>query len=71
MSFGGVQVIQDGLKLNGTHQIVVYADDVNILEGSVHTIKKNTNTLLDASKEIGLEVNAYTVSTLGTGNLNC
>jgi len=36
-----VQVKQDGLKLNGTRQLVVYADDVNILEGSVHTIKKN------------------------------
>jgi hypothetical protein len=35
-----VQVIQDGLKLNGTHQLVVYADDVNILGGSVHTVKE-------------------------------
>jgi hypothetical protein len=36
-----VQVKQDGLKLNGTHQFLVYADDVNIWHGSVHTIKKN------------------------------
>jgi retron-type reverse transcriptase len=35
-----VQVIQDGLKLNGTHQLWVYADDVNILGGSVHTVKE-------------------------------
>jgi hypothetical protein len=35
-----VQVNPDGLKLNGTHQLLVYADNVNILEGSVHTIKK-------------------------------
>ena len=35
-----VQVNQDGLKLNGTHQLLVYADDVNILGGSVHTLKK-------------------------------
>ena len=37
-----VQVNQDGLKLNGTHQLVVYSDDVNILGGSIHTIKKST-----------------------------
>ena len=45
------------MKLNGTHQLLVYAD-VNILGGSVHTIKKNTDTLLVGGKEIGLEVNA-------------
>jgi len=52
-----VQVKQDSLQLNGTHQLV-YADDVNILVGSVHTIKENAEALLVASKEIGLEVNA-------------
>ena len=35
-----VQVNQDGLKLNGTHQLLTYADDVNILGGSVDTVKK-------------------------------
>jgi len=53
-----VQVIQDALKLNGTHQFLVYADDVNILGGSIHTIKENTEAFVVASKEIGLEVNA-------------
>jgi len=53
-----VQVNQDGLKLNGTHQLLVYADDVNILGGSVDTVKENTEALVVASKEIGLEVNA-------------
>jgi len=36
-----VQVNQDGLKLNGTHQLLAYADDVNILGGSIHTLKEN------------------------------
>jgi hypothetical protein len=53
-----VQVNQDDLKLNGTHQILVYADDVNILGGIVHTVKENAEDLTVASKEIGLEVNA-------------
>jgi hypothetical protein len=45
------------LKLNGTHQLLVYIDDVNILGGSVHTIKKNKEALVVVSKEKGLEVN--------------
>ena len=49
-----VQAIQDGLKLNGTRQVSVYAD-VNILGASVHTTKENTVTLVVASKENGLE----------------
>jgi sorting nexin-29 len=53
-----VQVNQHGLKLNGTHQLLVYADDVNILGGNVHAVKKNTEALVAATKEIGLEVNA-------------
>ena len=53
-----VQLIQDGLKLNGTHQLMVYADDVNILGGGVRTIKENAEALVVASKETGLDVNA-------------
>jgi hypothetical protein len=53
-----VQVNQDGLKLNGTHQFLGYGDDVNILGRNVHTIKTNTEELVVACKEIGLEVNA-------------
>jgi hypothetical protein len=45
---------QDGLKLNGTHQLLAYADDVNILGGSVHTVRENAEALLVATKEIGL-----------------
>jgi hypothetical protein len=36
-----VRLNQDGLKLNGTHQLLACADDVNILGGSVHTVKEN------------------------------
>ena len=36
------QVNQDGLKLNGTYKLLVCSDEVNIMGGSVHTIKKNT-----------------------------
>jgi len=46
------------LKLNGTHQLLVYADDVNLLGGRLHTIKENTKALVVTSKEVGLEVNA-------------
>ena len=53
-----VQANQDGLKLNGTHQLLAYADDVNILGGSIHTLKENAETLVAATREIGLEVNA-------------
>jgi hypothetical protein len=53
-----VQANQDGLKLNATHQLLVYADDVNILGGIIHSIKKTAEDLVIASKEIGLEVNA-------------
>ena len=40
--------------------LLVYADDVNILGGSILTIRKNTKVLLIASKKIDLEVNAET-----------
>jgi hypothetical protein len=54
-----VWVNQNGLKLNGTHQLLAYADDDdNILVGSIHTVKKNTDALLVASTESRLEGNA-------------
>jgi hypothetical protein len=46
------------LKLNGTHQLLAYADGVNILGGCIRAVKGNAEALLMSAKEIGLEVNA-------------
>ena len=58
-----VQVNQDGVKLNGTHQLLAYADDVNILGGSIHILKEHAEALVAATTEIGLEVSADNLST--------
>jgi hypothetical protein len=45
------------LKLNGTYLLLICADDMNLLGDNIDTIKKDAQILIDASKEIGLEVN--------------
>jgi hypothetical protein len=49
-----------GLKWNGTHQLLAYADDVNLLGDNIDAIKKNSETLIDGWKEVGLEINIET-----------
>ena len=51
-----VQVNQDDLELNGTHQLLAYADDVNIMGGTTHTLKENAEALVAATRETGLEI---------------
>jgi len=53
-----VQANQDDLKLNGTNEFLAYADDVNILEGSIPTLKENAEALVAATRVNGMEVRA-------------
>jgi hypothetical protein len=53
-----VQENQISLELNGTHQLLVYVDNVNLLGNSINTIKENIKILLEARRDIGLEINA-------------
>jgi uncharacterized protein (UPF0335 family) len=45
------------MELNGTHQLMIFIDDVNLLGKNINTIKKNTKTVFNNSKVAGLEIN--------------
>jgi hypothetical protein len=49
---------EEGLKLNGSLQHLVYADDMNLVGENINTTKKNAGCLLLTSQEVGLQVNA-------------
>jgi len=53
-----VQVNRNGLKLNGTHRLLTYADDVHILAGSIHTLNENAVISLASTRENGMGVGA-------------
>jgi hypothetical protein len=63
-----VQENQVALKLNGTHYHLAYANDVNLLEDNIDTMNKNTETLIDASKAVGLEINIENVKYMLVSN---
>jgi urease accessory protein UreE len=48
---------QVGLKLSGTHELLAHADDVSLMGNNIAAINKNTESLIDANKEVGLEIN--------------
>jgi len=58
LRFWWVTANKGGLKLDGTHQHLVYADDINLMGECILTIRKNIQAFLVTSKETGLEVNA-------------
>jgi hypothetical protein len=58
------------LDLKGAHQLLDYAGDVNLLDDSVNTLKENTEYLLEASRDVALEINAEQTKYLITSHPN-
>jgi Reverse transcriptase (RNA-dependent DNA polymerase). len=56
-----------GLDLNGTHQALAYADDINLIGDDIKTIERNADVLFNACKDIGLAVNTQKSNYLDIG----
>ena len=65
-----IRKVQDneGMLLNGSHQLLVYVDDVNSVGENTHTVRKNVPFLLVAGKKAGLEANRKRYIHLSTVN---
>jgi hypothetical protein len=66
-----VQENQVGLRLTGTHQLLDYAEDANLLEDNTDIISKEAGNLIDASKEVGIEVNVEKTKYIVTCLVEC
>jgi hypothetical protein len=62
MSLGGSKRTRKDCKLNGIHQFLAFANNVIIVGENIYTMQKNKEALVDASKEVGLEVNLEKIS---------
>jgi hypothetical protein len=54
---GCPELLDQRKQLTGTHQLLAYADDVNLPRDNIDTVKKHTETLIEASKEVDLKIN--------------
>jgi hypothetical protein len=60
-----------GLKLNGTHQLLAYVDDMKLLRNDTDTVNKNTEALIGAGKEVGLELNVEETVYVAVSSSEC
>jgi hypothetical protein len=66
-----VQGNQVGLKLNGTHELLVCADDIKLLGDNINTIRKNTEALIRSSKAVDLDVNTEKTKYIDVSSPEC